>query len=71
MSGCMVSAANMSGCIVCAASAAHMARCVVIGATPHGTHVPGFFATAARMADTIISTTAASMAHPVVCASTA
>ena len=43
-----------------------MARCIVIGATTHRIHALGFFAPTARMPDAIISTMAASMAHPVV-----
>ena len=82
MARCIVGAPDVAGRIVCAASTAHMARCVirspgapnvarciVIGATMHGAHGLIFFAPPARMADAIISTTAAIMAHPVIGAS--
>ena len=56
----------MTGCIVCTATAAHMARRIVTGATTHRIHALVFLAPTARMPDAIISTMAASMAHPVV-----
>ena len=43
-----------------------MARRIVTGATTHRIHALVFLAPAARMPDAIISTMAASMAHPVV-----
>ena len=43
-----------------------MTRCIVIGATLHCAHALIFFAPPARMADAIISTMAASMAHPAI-----
>ena len=48
-----------------------MAWCVVIGATTHRIHALVFLAPTARMPDAIISTTAASMAHPVIGAAAA
>ena len=63
------SAAHMARCVICSPAAANLARCIVIGATPHGAHGIIFFAPPARMADAIISTTAAIMAHPVIGAS--
>ena len=78
----IVCAANVARCVICATSTAHLARCVirspmaanvtrriVIWATMHSAHGLIFFALPARMADAIISTTAASMAHPVIGAS--
>ena len=59
----------MARCVICSPAAANVARCIVIGAIMHGAHGLIFFAPPARMADAIISTTAAIMAHPVIGAS--
>jgi hypothetical protein len=56
----------MAGCVVGAAGAPDVARGIVTGAAANGAHGLAFFAHPARMPDAIISTTAASMAHPVV-----
>ena len=54
MTRCIVGAANLAGCVVCAASAANVAGCVVIGATRHRARVLIFLAHAARLADTML-----------------
>ena len=61
---CASGTTHMTRRVVRSPGAANVARCIVIGATTFGVHGLIFFAPAARMADAIISATAASMAHP-------
>ena len=63
---CAARAAHVARCIIRSLGAANVARCIVIGATTHRIHALVFLAPTARMPDAIISTMAASMAHPVV-----
>jgi len=69
MTGGVVGPANVTWRVVSPARSTHMAGGIVTGTAPHGRHALIFLATTARRADAIISTTAASMAHPVIGAS--